>query len=483
MHDKEGNPNLHIEISHQWETQYTSEKENDSLNLIVSENFILDEIEPRICQTSGDFEEYMERWNDDFVFTSLYKRERYRNHKDNLDNLEFIFCLISKELPRRTSKIISSTTGIPKSTISTWRKKLRINPQWRPKRTNYGRHTRIFTEEEEIALMGQIREQFLSKDLFYSDKDFQYDCIAFYNKLINDKIEKIKKKELPPQRFKNFKCSPHFIIDFRKRWNHSLRRPNLKRRPSASKEQIEKFKEHVRCMIQKYGRSKVINMDETHFKVVNNGFLTWALKGAETINCYIGNDPKDGVTVLATIDANGIKWPLMIVGKGKTKRCLKGYELGDDVWTSYSDSGWTKENVVLEYMKKIKERINGPCCLIMDTYKAHLTQAVREKAKELEIELLFVPPGCTDSAQPLDIKVFGVLKSYARMLWRKYHHIHPEERISHAILAKQIIEAWKMVGHNVIKSAWSSMELESFLDEEEEENTLDDEEFQLYFEG
>ena len=45
------------------------------------------------------------------------------------------------------------------------------------------------------------------------------------------------------------------------------------------------------------------------------------------------------------------------------------------------------------------------------------TEPRKEKARALDIELVFVPPGCTDIVQPLDIKVFGALKSYARMLW------------------------------------------------------------------
>ena len=60
--------------------------------------------------------------------------------------------------------------------------------------------------------------------------------------------------------------------------------------------------------------------------------------------------------------------------------------------------------------------MKDPCCSIMDTYTAHKKESVREEARASDIELVFVSLGCTDIVQPLDMKVFGALKSYARVL-------------------------------------------------------------------
>ena len=96
--------------------------------------------------------------------------------------------------------------------------------------------------------------------------------------------------------------------------------------------------------------------------------------------------------------------------------CLKSYELTDEVWCAHSQSGCSTERVILEYLDKVADKVKGPCCLIMDTCAAHRMESVKEKARALDIELVFVPPSCTDLVQPLDIKVFGALKSYAIML-------------------------------------------------------------------
>jgi hypothetical protein len=43
-------------------------------------------------------------------------------------------------------------------------------------------------------------------------------------------------------------------------------------------------------------------------------------------------------------------------------------------------------------------------------------------ARSLNITLPFIPPGWIDQLHPLDQRVFGVLKAYARELWRKRYH-------------------------------------------------------------
>jgi hypothetical protein len=83
---------------------------------------------------------------------------------------------------------------------------------------------------------------------------------------------------------------------------------------------------------------QISNIDETNWKTVPGALMTWAKKGAELVQCQIANDDKEGVTVIAAIDANGGKPPLAVIGKGKTQRRLAGYQLPPDVRTSISES-------------------------------------------------------------------------------------------------------------------------------------------------
>ena len=51
-----------------------------------------------------------------------------------------------------------------------------------------------------------------------------------------------------------------------------------------------------------------------------------------------------------------------------------------------------------------------PAALIVDTYAAHLTPAVRAAAAAINLELIEVPRGQTATRQPLDVSFNGPLK-------------------------------------------------------------------------
>jgi hypothetical protein len=218
----------------------------------------------------------------------------------------------------------------------------------------------------------------------------------------------------------------------------------------------------------------VINIDETNWKVVNGAFRTWSPRGKESVHCTIQDDEKAGITAIAAIDAAGNKLPLTVIGKGKTRRCLAGYRWPDGVFQLTSISGWTTSDVMCSYLhhlRQIPEYADGPLVVILDTYSAHRTAAVKATAEELGIELEFIPPGCTDLLQPLDRRVFGVLKSYGRQQWTKHHVATHGGKTSRAFMADSLVKAWGRISSSVIQSAWRAYLTE---DGEEEDEEMDD---------
>jgi hypothetical protein len=70
---------------------------------------------------------------------------------------------------------------------------------------------------------------------------------------------------------------------------------------------------------------------------------------------------------------------------------------------------------MVQYIDWLSANCHGePLLLVLDVYKAHRTAKLRQRARELNAELLFVPAGGTSLYQPLDRRVFGELKSRAR---------------------------------------------------------------------
>jgi len=55
--------------------------------------------------------------------------------------------------------------------------------------------------------------------------------------------------------------------------------------------------------------------------------------------------------------------------------------------------------------------------LIWDTFRAHLTDAMKEEAKRLRIDLAVIPGGLTSILQPLDVCLNKLFKDRMRQKW------------------------------------------------------------------
>jgi hypothetical protein len=122
---------------------------------------------------------------------------------------------------------------------------------------------------------------------------------------------------------------------------------------------------------------------------------------------------------------------LTIIGKGKTPICLAALNLPPDVWATTSESGWMTRGVMCHYFMLLGNELflDGRLVVLLNTYSVHRANLVREAAEQCGTELVFILPG-TDRLQPLDLRVFGVLKSYARQLWRTQDHASHGEKTS-----------------------------------------------------
>jgi hypothetical protein len=392
------------------------------------------------------------------TYTPLYKRHRYLNHKNLREDLDPIFeALAEPEIPRGCVATLARRSGIPATTLRTWRKKLSKDRTWRPSREGYAFNHRIFTEEQEAILLDRIQARFLQRGLYYSDADFKVDALAFREELIaqHEALFEIDPTHTVPK-IPEFACSPSFIKHFRRRHALSLRRPRPRKRPRVTEGEIQAFILRVQTLMAEFPPNRLVNIDETNWRTVAPGTLTWAEKGAESVHCYVQNDEKEGVTVIAGITAAGEKLPLTIIGRGKSTRCLAGFQLSPEVWSDRSESGWTTSEIMSRYLRQLRNVLfpEGPVVVILDAYAAHRTEATRETARGLGIELVFIPPGATDRLQPLDRRIFGVLKAHARRSWRSYYHATEGGKMTRPMIARALQDAWDRITPSTVESAW-----------------------------
>jgi hypothetical protein len=180
----------------------------------------------------------------------------------------------------------------------------------------------------------------------------------------------------------------------------------------------------LRFILDHYPRDRIINMDEATWKLLNHGFLTVAIRGSETANCYFEGEPKTCLTPIAAVDAAGGKLPLWILCKGRTTRCERRFRLDrrlarperkGELAISHAPSGWTTEHVARNYLIWLREFMGpGPIALVWDVFAAHRCEAARAQAQSMGILLKLIPAGTTGERQPLDQRICGNLKGRAK---------------------------------------------------------------------
>ena len=159
------------------------------------------------------------------------------------------------------------------------------------------------------AIADYIIENYFKPGFLFKDADFRHLAMQAF-------LEKHKDSELVP----DFQCSPGFIQDFKKRNDLSTRRAHYKRRPVLDAEKLAEWKESMRRLVESVSNDRIVNADETAWRILPNGCTTWATRGADAVTINTNDDEKKMVTVMASVTASGRKLPLMVIATGKRHR-------------------------------------------------------------------------------------------------------------------------------------------------------------------
>jgi MoaA/NifB/PqqE/SkfB family radical SAM enzyme len=100
---------------------------------------------------------------------------------------------------------------------------------------------------------------------------------------------------------------------WRERFLHShdfsLRRPYIPRRPKPSGGILVHFVTDMQIAFEQYPRDRILNADETNWKILNNQMVTVGDCGSESVACEFHGNIKGCMTVIASIDASGENCP------------------------------------------------------------------------------------------------------------------------------------------------------------------------------
>ena len=366
-----------------------------------------------------------------------------RHYCDQADVLVKIFEDIDKKMGL---KAISVKYRCALSTLYRWKKRRQEQHDWMPNKDRTARN-RIFTEDEERQIAEEICGVYLNQGLLFTDQEFRQVILERYvQKYIHSDREKIP----------DFNCSNGYIYDFKRKHRFSSRRAHAKRICVVKDADLHHWREQIRDLLEHGDRDCIINADQTSWAMFPSNVLTWARTGDENIAINIQHSAKETITVLASVTANGGRLPLYILAKGTTDKVLES-QLGDTFghWKNFSENGWQTSETFETYLMHIRELYNDQKVhLILDLHASHKTESVKKLAKELNIQLWYIPPGCTDLVQPLDVRCFGALKSTARRLWREQIAENPDKRFKKRDAVAILIAAWEHLSTETIEEAW-----------------------------
>ena len=103
---------------------------------------------------------------------------------------------------------------------------------------------------------------------------------------------------------------------------------------------------------------------------------------------------KKHLTLVLTVSAAGDVLPPMIIFRGV--RELKDIHAPKGWIVRVQEKGWVDEEVMLQWIKEIYLKYTGKerSLLVMDSFRAHITDAVKQALRRGNTMPAFIPGGC-----------------------------------------------------------------------------------------
>ncbi|CAI7841031.1 unnamed protein product [Closterium sp. NIES-53] len=194
-----------------------------------------------------------------------------------------------------------------------------------------------------------------------------------------------------------WKGSQRWSDHFRRRWNLSVRTKTKVAQKTAAHvaEQCKKFWQFVHDKRWEPGIKTmwIINADQTPLWLEMPATTTVDQTGVRLVPIRSAGYQKERVTVMLACTADGMKLKLWAFFKRKT--VPKGPFLKPGF-------GWHARSSMV----------------VLDSYRGHLTERVKEKFRELNCVPAIIPSGCTAEVQPLDVSINKNFKASVRQQYQ-----------------------------------------------------------------
>ena len=214
---------------------------------------------------------------------------------------------------------------------------------------------------------------------------------------------------------------------------------------------------------------QLYNQDETPITWGTKHQKVLAVKGFSGPAYNLGGSSREHTTASVLVGADGSVPAVRIVWPGKrwspAERDLQENIPADGVTGKFkfskTPSGYVTREVFLEILSDLTDHITEhnvprPVILVIDGFRGHLGLAISEYCDQNGIQLLLLRANMTHITQPLDVNIFGPVKSHTRALIHRWHSDNPGKtlnKFSHITeIARPAFEAALSKKETIIKA-------------------------------
>ena len=307
--------------------------------------------------------------------------------------------------------------------------------------TNYG-VTTVFTPDQEKTLSDFLEE---SSKMFHGLSTKAARQLAFQMATVN----KIK---TPQSWMDNGEAGEEWLRLFLKRHsNLSIRRPeatSLARASAFNRHNINAFFDILENMFKTYGIEgrQIYNLDESGFTTVQKMPKVIAPRGMKQVGQVTSRERGELVTVCAIVSAVGTALPPVFVFPRKKFQAHMLNNAPEGSLGLVTDSGWmTGEKflpVLQHFVKHARPSADNPVVLVLDNHESHLHYPALLYARENNIHIVTLVPHTSNKTQPLDLAVFGPVKTYFNERATSWMVRNPGKTLTIYNIAELVGSAW-----------------------------------------
>ncbi|KAH7719676.1 pogo transposable element with KRAB domain-like protein [Aphelenchoides avenae] len=233
-------------------------------------------------------------------------------------------------------------------------------------------------------------------------------------------------EKMPEDRRLNL--SDGWLQKFMKRNKWTLRAPTsvAQKPPADYQDRVVKFVIAVEAMRKqnKFHSKHVYGADETGVWINPTGGLCVEQIGRKDVTVLSAGNAKLRITVMLTARSDGKREkPFVLMPFGPNARCKKEVDkkFGNKLHLIWMDTTWMNNPITAIYLKKLFGGLFKPKrLLVWDQFSAHKGVDTQAVLKQLKLEMVLVPAGCTRFVQPADVSWNAPFKRKLRSLYNQW---------------------------------------------------------------